>query len=210
MPNVASWIRECDDSHFRRFFAKRPDITLFNARTGPVDWAAMDGLLLTGGNDIGAEYLKQEVLDVSLIEEPQPARDAWEFATLPLALHEGKPVFAICKGHQVLNVALGGTLHLDIPGHNLPEMKTGNIQPLRYSPATPARRRFELVNSSHHQAIDTLGHGLEVEAWCAEDDVIEQVRIRGYPFGLGVQYHPERDWLYEGLFTDFFDHVSKK
>jgi putative glutamine amidotransferase len=208
MPNVASWIRECDEPHFRHFFEKRPDMRLFNARIAPMDWAAMDGLLLTGGEDIGAEYLRQEIPPLSLIHEPQPARDAWEFATLLLALQSGKPVLAICKGHQVLNVVLGGTLHPDIPGHNLPEMKTNNIQPLRYDFSAPAGRRFDRVNSSHHQAIDRLGDGLEVEAWCAADDVIEQVKLSGRPFVLGVQYHPERDELYEPLFACFFDHLS--
>ena len=116
-------------------------------------------------------------------------------------------MFAVCRGHQVLNVALGGTLHLDIPGHRTPEMKTQNIQPLRY--ASDARHRFAHVNSSHHQAIDKLGDGLEIEAWCASDDIIEQVRLRDYPFCLGVQYHPERGPVYAPLFEDFFAHVRE-
>jgi len=208
MANVASWIRECDDRNFRRFFEKRPGLKLFNARVEPVDWAEMDGLLITGGEDISAPYLKQEIPDPSPIEDPQPQRDAWEFEMLPFALQAGKPVLAVCKGHQVLNVALGGTLYLDIQGHNLPELKSNNVQPLRHS--ANAKHRFELVNSSHHQALDKLGEGLEIEAWCGMDDVIEQIRIRNYPFGLGVQYHPERDWIYANLFEDFFDHVLKK
>ena len=208
MANVASWIREVDDRYFRRFFEAHPGMNLFNARTEPVDWSKMDGLLLTGGEDISPAYLKQEVPDPSIIEEPQPHRDAWEFETVQLALQAGKPVFAICKGHQVLNVALGGTLYLDIQGHNQPEDKMENTQPLRYSAS--AKHRIPLVNSSHHQAVDKLGDGLEVQAWCATDDIIEQVKIRNYPYGLGVQYHPERDWVYESLFKDFFDHVIKK
>jgi putative glutamine amidotransferase len=210
MANIASWVRECDDGHFRRFFDMRQDVKLCNARTEDVDVKSMDGLLITGGEDISAPFLKQEIADSSLIKEPQPERDAWEFEALRFAVQEGKPVFAICKGHQVLNVALGGTLHLDIPGHNLPELKTQNLQPLRYAAGVDEQHRFALVNSSHHQAIDKVGDGLEVEAWCAADGVIEQVRIRNYPFGLGVQYHPERDWLYKSLFEDFFNHASKK
>ena len=107
----------------------------------------------------------------------------------------------------MLNVALGGTLHLDIPGHDLPELKSANIQPLRF--ATGVDHRFPQVNSSHHQAIDRLGEGLNVEAWCASDGIIEQARIRDYPFGLGVQYHPERDIGYARLFEDFFDSLEK-
>ena len=65
------------------------------------------------------------------------------------------------------------------------------------------------MNSSHHQAIERLGDGLEVEAWCAADGIIEQVRLRDYPFALGVQYHPERGKIYDALFEDFFDRINK-
>src|SRR5580692_9392325 len=129
MAIVASWVRESDEGIFRRFFDPHPEVRLCNARTDDVDVKAMDGLLITGGEDISAEFLNQEVPDPSLIHEPQPERDAWEFEALQFALEQGKPVFAICKGHQVLNVALGGTLRLDIAGHNLPELKTRNMQP---------------------------------------------------------------------------------
>ncbi len=88
---------------------------------------------------------------------------------------------------QLFNVALGGTLRLDIPGHNAPEMRDHDVQPLRTE--TSAAHRYEKVNSSHHQAIDRLGDGLAVEAWSAADDVIEQVRLEDYPFALALQYH---------------------
>ena len=73
-----------------------------------------------------------------------------------------------------------------------------------------ATQRFEKVNSSHHQAIDQLGGDLLVEAWCASDDIVEQVRLRNYPFALAVQYHPERDEIYAPLFADFVAHLSWK
>lgn len=205
MRNVAGWIRECDEALFKIFFDRRPDLAVFNARRTSVDLPIMDGLLLTGGPDISAEFLKQEVSDPALIREPEPVRDAWEFEALRHALDAGKPVLAVCKGHQVLNVALGGTLHLDIPNHALPEQRTGNIQPLRY--ARSVKHGYPLVNSSHHQAIDRLGDGLAVEAWCEKDDVIERVKLPGHPFCLGVQYHPERDLMYASLFDDFFDQL---
>lgn len=208
MPTVASWIRECDDQNFRRFFEARAELGLVNARVEHVDLSGMDALLLTGGEDISAGYLRQPVPDPSIIEDPMPHRDAWEFEAARIALEKGLPVFAVCRGHQLLNVALGGTLRLDIPGHNRAETKTANIQPMRYSPV--ARHRIENVNSSHHQAIDHVAEGLEVEGWSALDDVIEQVRLRNYPFAMGVQYHPERDWIYENLFADFFDHILKR
>ena len=202
MLHLASWIRECDDAHFARFFALRPDLRVSNACRGPVDLASIHGLLLTGGPDIAAEFHGEPPADPALIKDPEPERDAWEFAAVRSAVARGLPVFAICKGVQVLNVALGGTLLMDIRGHDLPEMKSANVQPLRF--AAGARHRFEKVNSSHHQALDRVADGLEVEARHAGDGIIEQVRLRAYPWGVGVQYHPERDMTYAPLFADFF------
>ena len=71
-----------------------------------------------------------------------------------------------------------------------------------------ATHQFENVNSSHHQALDLLGKGLVVEAWCPSDDIIEQVRMRNQPFVLGVQYHPERGKIYDSLFEDFFSRLK--
>jgi putative glutamine amidotransferase len=116
-----------------------------------------------------------------------------------------KPLLAICRGLQVLNVATGGTLHLDIPEHDFAE--TANIQKLRYDFA--AVHRFGAVNSSHHQAIDTPGYGIVVEGWSSTDEIIEQARLRDYPFGIGVQYHPERHFQYRSLFDDFYEHIVR-
>ena len=202
MPHLGSWIRDCDDTYFSRFLAPHPEIQLSNARLGPVDLATLDGLLVTGGPDISVAFHNVPVGDPTLIQDPEPDRDAWEFAAVRAAMERGIPILTICKGVQVLNVALGGTLHLDIPGHNLPEMKSENVQPLRFD--TSAQHRFEKVNSSHHQALDRVADALEVEAWHAGDGTIEQVRLRNYPWGVGVQYHPERDLVYTSLFEDFF------
>ena len=200
-------MREKDEKWFTPFFAKFPEIHVHDARKGEIDMEKMDGLLLTGGSDIAPEFLRQEVIDPKLIEEAEPARDHWELEAIPKILGRGPPVLAICRGIQVLNVALGGTLKIDIPGHRLPEQKDHDIQALRY--ARGAIHSFACVNSSHHQAIDQLGEGLEVEAWCATDDIIEQVRLRDYPFAVGVQYHPERGQIYDPLFDDFFSRVER-
>lgn len=209
MPNLATWVRAKDEKWFQPFFDKRPDIPVCNARKGDVALEEMDGLLLTGGSDIAPEFLKQEVPDPSVLDkEVDAARDGWEFAAVKDALSRGLPIFAICKGLQLFNVALGGTLKLDIPRHKLPEQKEHDIQPLR-SDAT-AKHRFERVNSSHHQAVDRLGDGCEVEAWCATDDIIEQIRLRNYPFALAVQYHPERGRIYNELFEDFFSRLDNR
>jgi putative glutamine amidotransferase len=203
---LATWIRESDDENFARFFARHPQVAVQNARVAPVDLTAMRGLLVSGGPDISAEFHREPVADPALIMDPEPERDAWEFAAVQAAYERGLPIFCICKGVQVLNVALGGTLHLDIRGHDLPEMKLNNVQPLRYD--TQARHRFPLVNSSHHQALDRVAEPLVVEGWHAGDGTIEQVHIRDYPWGVGVQYHPERDLLYTPLFDDFLAQIK--
>lgn len=216
MPILATWIREVDAAAFGQWFDRRPDLDVRNIRVegagclppaGPLP-VGTAGLLLSGGPDISVEFLRQPVPDPSVVEEPELPRDRWEFAALAAALERRLPILAICKGVQVLNVALGGTLHLDIPGHNAPELRDGNLQPLRYDEDAPDAPRFAVVNSSHHQALDKLGDGLVVEAWSAGDRIIEQVRLRNYPYCVGVQFHPERNPLYAPLFQEFFDRLA--
>jgi len=207
MPKLATWLREKDEKWFQPFFSKHPAIEICDARKGEVVVADIDGLLLTGGSDIAPEFLRQPTPNPSVLDQDvDVARDRWEFAAVQNALSRGLPVLAICKGVQVLNVALGGTLKLDIPGHKLPEQKDHDVQPLRSD--AKVMHRFDKVNSSHHQALDSLGEGLVVEAWCASDDIIEQVRLRNQQFVLGVQYHPERGKIYDSLFEDFFSRLS--
>ncbi len=206
MLNLATWMRAKDEKWFQPFFDKHSDIHVSDARKGAVVLKEMDGLLLTGGSDISPELLRQEVVDPTVLDKDVDlVRDRWEFEAVAKTLARGLPVLAICKGLQVFNVALGGTLKLDIPGHKLPEMKDHDVQPLRNERA--ARHRFERVNSSHHQAIDRLADGCEIEAWCMTDDIIEQIRLRDYPFALAVQYHPERGKIYDALFEDFFSRI---
>ena len=207
MPKLAIWLREKDEKWFQPFFVKHPEIEICDARKGQAVVADVDGLLLTGGSDIAPEFLRQEIPDPSVLEKDvDPIRDRWEFAAVDQALARGLPILSICKGMQLFNVALGGTLKLDIPGHKSPEQKDKDVQSLRSD--SKAAHRFEKVNSSHHQAVDKLGAGLEVQAWCANDEIIEQIRLRNYPFALGVQYHPERGKIYDSLFEDFFSRLK--
>ncbi|HYV27302.1 MAG TPA: gamma-glutamyl-gamma-aminobutyrate hydrolase family protein, partial [Candidatus Eisenbacteria bacterium] len=117
MANLATWMRPKDEKLFRPFFAKRPEIQVFDARTRHLSMDQMNGLLLTGGSDITPEFLCQENVDPNLIDKDDldPNRDLWEFEGISKALKRGLPILAICRGIQVLNVALGGTLNLDIP-----------------------------------------------------------------------------------------------
>ena len=207
MPNLATWIRQKDTKSFRAIFAKHPDIKIWNARKQNVDLHHMDGLLLTGGSDISPEFLRQKVPDPSMLDKHiDPKRDRWEFAAVREALARGLPIFAICKGLQVFNVALGGTLKLDIKGHNLPEQRDYEVQRLRHS--RRASHRFPRVNSAHHQAVERLGGDLEVEAWSAHDGIVEQLHLRKYPYARAVQYHPERSRVYDSLFEEFFARLN--
>ena len=203
MPSIATWIRQCDEHWFTDIFSRHLDLTVHNARSDQFDLAQMDALLLTGGGDISPRFLRQPIPEPSLIVDTDCARDEWEFKAVAAMLLSGKPILAICRGLQVMNVAMGGTLHIDIPDHDIAE--TQNIQVLRHS--SKATHRFAAVNSSHHQALEKLADGIEVEAWSASDAIVEQARLRGHDFAIGVQYHPERHPLYLSLFDDFFARV---
>src|SRR5258708_37039050 len=124
MPVVASWIREKDEPHFAGSFAVlgRPDLELRNARRGDaIDLRSADAVLITGGEDISAEFLHQAVPNPALIEDPVPDRDAWEFAAVAAAVEPRVSFLGVCKGPQLINVALGGPPHLDIPRQNRPQ-----------------------------------------------------------------------------------------
>jgi putative glutamine amidotransferase len=208
MPNLATWLRPKDAKSFRAIFGKHPEIKVWNALKRKVPLEQMDGLLLTGGSDISPEFLRQKIVDPSVIhKDADSARDRWEVEAVEEAISRGLPIFAICRGLQVFNVSLGGTLKLDIKGHNLPEQRDREVQALRH--ARRASHRFSKVNSAHHQAIEQLADGCEVEAWSAHDGIVEQISLRKYPFARGVQYHPERGPVYGPLFEEFFDRIKR-
>jgi putative glutamine amidotransferase len=204
MPNLATWMQEKDEKWFRPFLANHPAVHVYNARKNAV---SMDQImaLLTGGSDISPEFLRQEVVDPSVLDKGiDAARDRWEFAAVQEALTRGLPILGICKGIQVLNVALGGTLRLDIAGHKLPEQKEQDIQPLRYD--VTAKHRFEKVNSSHHQAVDRVADGFEVEAWCHSTILSSKCGCAITPSRLPFRYHPSAE-IYDDLFEDFFSRL---
>ncbi len=158
------------------------------------------GLLLTGGGDVDPARFGEAPHPT--LYEVAPARDALEISALELALGRGLPVLAICRGIQILNVALGGTLHQDVgtdPGTELRHSQDApRDQPSHKVTIRPGSRLARVlgtdeleVNSMHHQAVKGLGRGLVPVAW-APDQIIEGVEGDDPArFVLGVQWHPE-------------------
>src|SRR5688572_28915258 len=98
MAQLASWIRDSDDTDFHSFFARHSGLKVHNARLSEVDIEKMDGLLITGGPDISPEFHQVPITTPELIFDAEPIRDAWEFAALRRALERGLPVLCVCKG----------------------------------------------------------------------------------------------------------------
>jgi putative glutamine amidotransferase len=170
----------------------------------------LDGLVITGGKDVDPAAYGQAPHPAT--DEPGRQRDAWEFTLLGAALKRELPVLGICRGAQVLNVALGGTLHQHLPdvlGHSGHRAGNAvfNTLPVRTVPGT---RLAALVGESvdvrcyHHQAIAELGEGLIVSAWDT-DGVIEAVELPGNGFALAVQWHPEESLQDLRLFAAIVD-----
>ncbi len=145
------------------------------------------GLLLTGGVDADPILYGQRPLpSVDINHE----RDRQELALLRAFLEGGRPVFGICRGVQLLNIALGGTLVQDLPSQR-GISHSDVVHPVQAGhPFSAVWGEHFPVNSHHHQAIDTLGQGLSATAWTA-DGVVEAVQHGQKPW-WGVQWHPER------------------
>lgn len=156
----------------------------------------LDGLILTGGKDIDPATYGHAPHPAT--EEPARDRDAWEFALLAAALRRRVPVLGICRGAQVLNVALGGTLHQHLPevighsGHRAGDavFAISTVRTVEGSTVNALVGPSLQAKCYHHQAIDRLGEGLVVSAVDAEG-VIEAVENTGPSFVVAVQWHPE-------------------
>ncbi len=155
----------------------------------------IDALIITGGRDVDPAAYGHRPHPVT--DEPARDRDAWEFALLAAALRRRMPLLGICRGAQVLNVALGGTLHQHLPdvvghgGHRLGDavFATSTVCTSAGSRLAALLGPSAQVQCYHHQAIDRLGEGLIVSA--TSDGVIEGVEMPGPDFVVAVQWHPE-------------------
>lgn len=157
----------------------------------------LDGLLLTGGGDVDpARYAApQHPMTVRV----NTGRDAAELALLEAAMSAGLPVLGICRGLQVLNVFMSGTLHQHLPdvtghdGHSPGPAEYGP-QPIQMAPGSLVAKIIGSetveVMCHHHQVIDKLGAGLTATAW-SDDGTVEAVELADHPFAVGVQWHPE-------------------
>lgn len=164
--------------------------------------AKMDGILLTGGNDV-APALYGEPKE-SFCGENNPLRDRMETRLIELALQADKPVFGICRGLQILNAVLGGTLYQDLKNqtgteicHSMDKPYDRTVHEVTILPDTPLAELYGpgalAVNSRHHQGIKTLAPALRAQA-TAPDGLIESVYLPGYRFVQAVQWHPEHRW----------------
>ena len=160
----------------------------------------VDGLVFTGGPDVEAKLYGQGRHHTS--SQPTKVRDRFELDLIEQAMKRRLPIFCICRGHQMLNVALGGDLYQDLKLIGQETMRHKRISPVidadhqvTINEGTLLYKLLKTkritVNSSHHQTICNLGRGLKIAATSA-DGIIEAVELADYPFLLSVQWHPER------------------
>lgn len=160
----------------------------------------IDGLLLTGGNDMCPRYYGEEPLKE--VNNTSSVRDKYEIELFNRAYKIGMPIFGVCRGHQVINVCLGGTLYQDI-NRQLPESfghypKETSEDELYHSVNinkgtmlhSIMQEESTYVNSFHHQSIKGLGDDLAVSA-ISKDGIVEAVESTQDRFLMGIQWHPE-------------------
>ena len=166
-----------------------------------------DGVLLTGGEDVQTElYSKKLSARLAKVMGPtEPARDVLELLMIDEVFRQRKPLLAICRGQQILNVALGGSLIVDIPtqkpstiNHRRLDLKSDKVHEVTLTPhsllAKITGKRMLDVNSTHHQSVDRVAKPLRVTGK-SPDGIIEAMELKNtglLPYLLAVQFHPER------------------
>ena len=198
-----------------------------SAMTAAAALDGADGLMLTGGDDVEPSRYGEPVHAATVPAES--GRDEFELALVRAARERRLPIFAICRGIQVLNVACGGTLVQDIPS----QVSGGVKHTFTVPPNAPYTLAHEVwvekdsllarllgdrviadsceVNSRHHQAVKEVAPGFRVSA-TAPDGVIEAIEDPTLPFCLGVQWHPENFWRtgeFRPLFEGFLEAAAR-
>lgn len=182
--------------------------------------AMADGIVLSGGYDVNPSHYGEEPTD--LLEEIHPERDTYELKAIEFAREMEKPIFGICRGLQILNVAMGGSLYQDIshaPGESVKHRQNAKRnEPTHSVDVLEGTLLSRIVNtptlatnSFHHQAIKQLAPGFVINAM-ARDGVIEGIEMPGKTFVLALQWHPEMmastDPCMHALFENFVKAVK--
>lgn len=167
----------------------------------------LDGFIFTGGPDVHPFYFGEDTHECC--GKVSPVRDSMELGLLSLVMKAGKPILGVCRGMQLINIGLGGTIYQDIKNlfpnassiaHNQPfayeiPAHTVNVEPgTKLSSITGLSDGGSLkVNSMHHQAVKAIAPGLTISAY-ARDGLIEAMEHPEYPYLVAVQWHPEYLW----------------
>ena len=177
----------------------------------------IDGLIVTGGTDVSPVHYQGDTENEKVLA-PDAERDAAEIALIHHAMAGMDiPVLCICRGMQILNVALGGTLHAHIPDirNNDIHRETDGGWILHDCIVQPGSRLGGIMDadrvntfSGHHQAVDTVGAGLEVAAQ-APDSIVEALIAPAHPWLIGVQWHPEKSTASDPTQQSLFDELVR-
>lgn len=185
----------------------------------------VDVLLFMGGGDIEAKWFGAK--QSPLAGTPNQRRDEFEMLLFKLALQRRLPIMGICRGHQLINIALGGTIYQDLPteypdpttrglapliNHSRPDSEWAGVHDIYINKESRLYQVLQVeqacVNSTHHQALKNLGRTLRVTA-TSPDGVIEAIESDTYPIAA-VQFHPERlAFGDDTLFTPLFKNIDK-
>lgn len=178
---------------------------------------AVSGVLLTGGGDVApSRYGAHPIAETHNVD---PLRDAFEIRLILAAIEADMPLLATCRGMQVLNVAMGGSLVQHVPhatgqDHDQVDRWHDGVHRVKIEPdshlADALGATEVAVNSMHHQAVDRAAPGTRPVAW-AEDETIEAIEVPGSPHVVAVQWHPEllEDWPeQQGLFRQLVEQAA--
>lgn len=184
----------------------------------------VDAVILTGGEDITPSYYKEKPHPQAF--EPKEDRDVSDYWLSKVAIEEDYPVLGTCRGMQMINIVLGGTLYQDLPSEYISELvhRDPKGEDFVYHDCTIIDKNSHLykalkteklmVNAWHHQAIERLGEGLKVTAK-SSDGIIEGVELEGKTFVVGTQFHPEwhvagdKNYKYLPIFESLRDYGLK-
>ncbi len=168
----------------------------------------VQGIVLTGGGDVAPHFYGEDPHpETKYIDEK---RDEFEIKILKKGVQKGLPIFGICRGIQLINVAFGGKLYQDLPNHTYNKNHMVNLKEDSFLKDIFKKDKIE-VNSYHHQAINKVAPNFDIIAK-TDDDIIEAIILKDKEkFVLGVQWHPERMYeAFKKLFKKFIEIVKEE